>query len=184
MEEIAAKSILQTNKPDMSGWFYHDYNMNLYRGCPHGCIYCDSRSLCYGIEQFDIPKPKKDAIKILELELMKKRKKGICGMGSMSDPYNPLEKKLELTRTALKLFLKYAFGTSIITKSDLIIRDLDLLKEINKHHSVLVNITITTADVNLQKKIEPHSARTIKRFEALKILNDSGIKAGICLDPI
>ncbi|MBN2540684.1 MAG: radical SAM protein [Bacilli bacterium] len=184
MEEIIAKTILQKNKPSYDGWIYHDYNMNLYRGCSHGCIYCDSRSLCYGIDNFDQVRPKKDALKILEEELMKKRKKGIVAMGSMSDPYNPLEKKLELTRGALKLFLKYGFGTSIITKSHLIMRDIDLLKEINKHHSVIVNITITTADPNLQKIIEPRSSTTIERFEALKALHEAGIHAGITLMPI
>ncbi|HOO44437.1 MAG TPA: radical SAM protein, partial [Bacillota bacterium] len=148
MEEILAKTILQKNKPSMDHWIYHDYNMNLYRGCSHGCIYCDSRSLCYGIDVFEKVMPKKDAIRILESELMRKRKKGIVAMGSMSDPYNPLEKTLELTRSALKLFLKYGFGTSIITKSHLVTRDLDLLKAINEHHSVIVNITITTADPN------------------------------------
>jgi len=184
MEEIIAKTILQKNKPNINTWIYHDYNMNLYRGCSHGCIYCDSRSLCYGIDDFDTIKPKHDAILILERELIKKRKSGICGMGSMSDPYNPLEKRLELTRSALKLFLKYGYGTTIITKSNLILRDIDLLQKINEHHSVLVNITITTADSSLQRKIEPYSSTTIERFEALKALNDAGIKAGITLMPI
>lgn len=122
MEEIIAKTILQRNKPSMDGWIYQDYNMNLYRGCSHGCIYCDSRSLCYGIDNFDIVKPKKDAIIILESELIKKRLKGICAMGSMSNPYNPLEKKLELTKKALELFYKYGYGTSVITKSSLVTR--------------------------------------------------------------
>ncbi len=110
---------------------------------------------------------------------MRKRKKGICAIGGMSDPYNPLEKKLELTRNALKLFPKYGYGTSIITKSNLIVRDIELLKAINKHYSVLVNITITTADLKLQKIIELLSSTTIERFEALKLLNEAGIKAGI-----
>ncbi|XMB72578.1 radical SAM protein [Mycoplasmatota bacterium WC30] len=184
MDEITAKTIMQKNKPDINFWFYHDYNMNLYRGCSHGCIYCDSRSQCYGIENFDLIKPKKDTLLILESELMRKRKKGICAMGSMSDPYNPLEKKLELTRNALKLFLKYGYGTSIITKSNLILRDIDLLKEINKHYSVIVNITITTIDPELQKILEPFSSTTAERFEVLKLLNEAGIKAGITLMPI
>jgi DNA repair photolyase len=184
MDEIYAKTIIQKNKPSMTGWFYHDYNMNLYRGCSHGCIYCDSRSLCYGIDDFDLIKPKKDAIKILESQLISKRKQGIVGMGSMSDPYNPLEKKLELTRSALKLFKKYGYGTSIITKSNLITRDIDILKEINQYQSVLVSITITTADPLQQKLIEPYSSTTIERFEAIKLLNENGIKAGICLMPI
>lgn len=184
MEELLAKTILQKTKPDLDFWFYNDYNMNLYRGCSHGCIYCDSRSLCYGIENFETVLPKKDSIRILEDEMIKKRKKGIIGMGSMSDPYNPLEKSRENTRDALKLILKYGYGTQIITKSALILRDLDLLKEINKNESVLINITITTANPQLQKIIEPYSSTTEERFRALRILNENGIKAGICLMPI
>lgn len=184
MNEIEAKTILQKNKPNIDQWIYHDYNMNLYRGCPHGCIYCDSRSLCYGIENFMTPRPKRDALTILAAELSKKRKKGIVAMGSMSDPYNPLEKSLELTRGALKLFLEHGFGTSIITKSHLVTRDLDLLKEINRHHSVIVNITITTADPQMQKKVEPYASTTKERFEALRLLNENGIVAGITLMPV
>lgn len=184
MKEIIAKTILQRMKPSMNGWFWHDYNMNLYRGCSHGCIYCDSRSLCYGDDYFDINKPKKDALKILENELFSKRIKGICGLGGMNDPYNPLEKKLEITRGALKLIHKYGYGVSIHTKSTLVLRDLDILKEINKHKSVLVIFTITTADLKLQKKIEPYASTTLERFEAIKQLNEAGIYAGICLMPI
>ncbi|MBI9008808.1 MAG: radical SAM protein [Tenericutes bacterium] len=184
MEEIYAKTILQRSKASMDGWIYQDYNMNLYRGCSHGCIYCDSRSLCYGIDNFDLVKPKKDAIKILELELMSKRIKGVCAMGSMSDPYNPLEKKLELTRNALKLFYKYGFGTSVITKSAMVTRDIDLFKLININKSVIVNITITTVDNELQKLIEPNSSTTLERFKAIKQLNEAGIKAGLMLMPI
>ncbi len=184
MKEIAAKTILQRQKPSLDFWFYQDYNINLYRGCSFGCIYCDSRSECYQNDEFDIVKPKRNAIRILELEMMKKRIKGVVGMGSMSDPYNPLEARLELTRSTLELFIKYGFGMSIITKSDLILRDLDLLKELNEKSSLIVNFTITTAADDLQKLIEPYSSPTSKRFAALKILNDNGIKAGIILDPI
>ncbi len=184
MEELIAKTILQKTKPDMTSWFYNDYNMNLYRGCSHGCIYCDSRSLCYGIDDFDHIMPKKSALAILESELVKKRFKGIVAMGSMSDPYNPLESALELTRDSLKLLIKYGFGVSIITKSDRILRDLDLLIQLNKHQSVIVNITITTADDELQKKLEPFSSTTIERFKAIKTLTDNGIKAGVTLMPV
>lgn len=184
MKEIIAKTVLQRIKPNLKTWFYNDYNMNLYRGCSHGCIYCDSRSLCYGDDYFDLNKPKKDAIILLENELFSKRKKGICGMGGMNDPYNPLEKKLELTRNALKLIHKYGYGVTIITKSTLVLRDIDILKEINKFKSVLVTFTITTADLDLQSIIEPYSCTSIERFEAIKKLNDEGIKSGICLMPI
>ncbi len=184
MEEIIAKTILQRQNGSMDNWFYHDYNINLYRGCSFGCIYCDSRSECYHNDDFDNVKPKKDAIKILEQELISKRKKGVVGMGSMSDPYNPLEKDLYLTRSAIKLFIKYGFGMTIITKSDLILRDIDVLKELNENQSLIVNITITTADDALQKKIEPYSTPSSKRFLAIRKLNEAGIKAGILLDPI
>ena len=130
MEFIKVKTIL-TKVQNGELWYGIDYNMNLYRGCSHGCIYCDSRSNCYHIEEFDRVRGKQNALEILEMELSKKRKKGIIGIGAMSDTYNPFEKKYEITRGALKLILKYGFGVSIDTKSHLILRDLDLLKEIH-----------------------------------------------------
>ena len=143
MEFIKAKTILTKVKYG-SEWYGIDYNMNLYRGCPHRCIYCDSRSDCYHIANFDIVRGKANALNILEQELSKKREKGVVGIGSMSDTYNPKELKYEQTRGALKLISKYGFGVSIDTKSDLILRDLDLLKEINTKNNVIVKFTITT----------------------------------------
>ena len=131
MEFVKAKTILSKVKYG-NEWYGIDYNMNLYRGCSHGCIYCDSRSLCYHIKQFDIIKSKENALQLFEGELSKKREKGIIGIGSMSDPYNPKEINYKITRKALKLILKYGFGVAIDTKSDLTIRDLDILTEINK----------------------------------------------------
>lgn len=168
----------------MDFWIYHDYHTNLYHGCSHGCIYCDSRSECYQIQNFDQIKPKENCIQTLEKDLYSKRIKGVIGMGSMSDPYNPLEKTLKLTRKALELYDKYGFGTTVITKSDLILRDIDIYKKINKYKSVLINITITTADESLQKIIEPNASTTVDRFIALEKLNEAGIKAGIILDPV
>ena len=130
MEFVKAKTILSKVNYG-NDWYGIDYNMNLYRGCPHKCIYCDSRSNCYHIEDFDMVRGKENALEILEQELIKKRNKGVIGIGSMSDTYNPLEKEYEQTRGALKLISKYGFGVSIDTKSDLILRDIDLLKEIN-----------------------------------------------------
>ncbi|MBU1145524.1 MAG: radical SAM protein [Firmicutes bacterium] len=184
MKEIKAKTILQKVRANPFMWFAQDYNMNLYKGCVHGCIYCDSRSDCYKIEEFDEIKIKENALFILENELAKKKRKGIVGMGAMSDPYNPLEQSLELTRKALSLFKKYEFGVSIATKSNLIERDIDLLTEINKNQSVIVQITITTASDELSKIIEPHVCFSSKRFETLEKLAYANIFAGILMMPI
>ena len=183
MEFVKAKTILSKVKYG-SDWYGIDYNMNLYRGCSHGCIYCDSRSNCYHIDNFDIPKGKENALAILESELSKKKEKGVVGIGSMSDTYNPLEKQYEQTRGALKLLLKYNFGVSIDTKSDLILRDLDLLKEINSKNNVIIKFTITTPNDELSKIIEPYVCASSKRFEAIKILSDNGIFTGIMMNPV
>ncbi len=121
-----------------------NYNMNLYKGCSHGCIYCDSRSECYGVKNFDSVRAKRNALDILNKELKSKRKKGVIGIGAMSDTYNPFERNLNLTRGALELINRYGFGISIATKSDLILRDIDILKKISNHSPVLIKITITT----------------------------------------
>lgn len=183
MEFVKAKTIL-TKVKDGSEWYGVDYNMNLYRGCSHGCIYCDSRSNCYHIDNFDRVRGKESALYILEKELSKRRTKGVVGIGAMSDTYNPLEMKYEQTRGALKLILKYGFGVSIDTKSDLILRDLDLLKEINSKNNVIIKFTITTPDDKLSKIIEPNVCVSSKRLEAIKTLNDNGIFVGIMLNPV
>ena len=183
MEFIKVKTILSKEKYGYD-WYGIDYKINLYRGCCHGCIYCDSRSNCYHIDNFDVPKGKENALLILESELSKKKEKGVVGIGSMSDTYNPLEKKYEQTRGALKLLSKYNFGVSIDTKSDLILRDLDLLKEINSKNNVIVKITITTPKDELSKIIEPHVCVSSKRFEVIKTLTDAGIFAGIIMNPV
>lgn len=183
MEFIKAKTILSKVKYGNS-WYGIDYNMNLYRGCSHGCIYCDSRSNCYHIDNFDIVKGKENALQILEQELSKKREKGVVGIGAMSDTYNPLEKEYELTRGALRLLLKYGFGVSIDTKSDLILRDIDLLKEINSKNDVIVKFTITTPKDELAKIIEPRVCVSSKRLQAIKTLSDNGIFAGVMLNPV
>lgn len=182
MELIKTKTIMSKVKYG-SDWYGIDYNMNLYRGCSHGCIYCDSRSECYHIDNFDVPKGKENAISILENEL-KKYERGVVGIGSMSDTYNPQELKYEQTRSALKLISKYNFGVSIDTKSDLILRDLDLLKEINEKNNVIIKFTITTADDKLSKIIEPNVCESSKRFAAIKTLTDNGIYAGIMMNPV
>ena len=183
MEFISAKSIISGYREN-NDWFGINYNMNIYKGCSHGCIYCDSRSECYGIEDFDIVKAKENSLDIIRRELKSKRKKGVVGTGAMSDPYNPFEKKLYLTRNALESIDSNGFGVSIATKSDLITRDIDILKRIKKHSPVLCKITITTADDNLCEIIEPNVVVTSKRFEVIKKLSEEGIYTGILLMPI
>ncbi|MBR3673122.1 MAG: radical SAM protein [Clostridia bacterium] len=183
MEYIKAKTILTKVKYG-NEWYGIDYNMNLYRGCCHNCIYCDSRSDCYHINNFDVVKGKENSLHILEQELITKRKKGVIGIGSMSDTYNPIEKELEQTRGALKLISKYSFGVSIDTKSDLILRDIDLLKEINDKNSVIVKFTITTPKDDLAKVIEPNVCVSSKRLQAIKALADNGIFVGIMMNPV
>lgn len=183
MEFIETKTILTKVKYG-SEWYGIDYNMNLYRGCPHRCIYCDSRSNCYHIDNFDIVRGKVNALSILEQELSKKREKGVVGIGSMSDTYNPKEKQYEQTRGALKLISKYGFGVSIDTKSDLILRDFDLLKEINSKNNVIIKFTITTPNDELSRIIEPNVCVSSKRFQAIKELSDNGIFVGIMINPV
>lgn len=183
MEFIKTKTILSKVKYG-NEWFGIDYNMNLYKGCSHGCIYCDSRSNCYHIDNFDTVRGKENALLILEHELYKKREKGVVGIGAMSDTYNPLEKQYEQTRGALKLIAKYGYGVSIDTKSDLILRDIDLLKEINSKNDVIVKFTITTPNDSLSKIIEPNVCVSSKRLAAIKILSDNGIFTGIMMNPM
>ena len=183
MDFIPVKTILAKEKYGDT-WYGIDYKMNLYRGCSHGCIYCDSRSNCYHIENFDVPKGKENTLAILEKELSTKKEKGVVGIGSMSDTYNPQEAKYEITRGALKLLSKYNFGVSIDTKSDLILRDLDLLKEINAKNNCIIKFTITTPHDELSKIIEPGVCPSSKRFKAIKTLSDNGIYVGIMMNPV
>ncbi|MCL1864375.1 MAG: radical SAM protein [Spirochaetes bacterium] len=182
METIQAKTIVTKTKSQV--WFGSDYNMNIYRGCCHGCIYCDSRSECYQVSDFERVKAKENALEIINSELKRKKKKGVIATGSMSDPYNPFEKRNELTRNSLKIVNENRFGIAIATKSSLVTRDTDILSSIKEHSPVIVKITITTADNDLCKKIEPHAADSKERFAAIKSLSDTGIYCGILLMPI
>ena len=183
MEFIPAKTII-TRTPHSNGWFGCDYNMNIYKGCCHGCIYCDSRSECYRVENFDQVRAKENAIAIIERELKSKRKTGVIGTGAMSDPYNPMEAKYKLTREALERIDQYGFGIHMLTKSDLVVRDIDLYKRIALHSPVCVKLTITTSDDSLCSKIEPNVAVTSKRFKALKELSNAGLFTGILMMPL
>lgn len=183
MEFITAKTII-SGYSENNNWFGNNYNMNIYKGCSHGCIYCDSRSMCYGVENFDRVRAKENALALIERELKSKRKKGVVGTGAMSDPYNPFEKEYKLTRGALKLINRFGFGVSIATKSDLIIRDIDILKKISRHSPVLIKITVTASYDDLCRKIEPNVALSSQRFEAIRELSKEGIFAGILMMPI
>lgn len=159
--------------------------MNLYRGCTHGCIYCDSRSRCYHMDHdFEDIEVKENAIELLEKALRSKRKKCMIGTGAMTDPYIPLEPELGNVRKALELIYKYGFGVTLQTKSDRILRDLDLLSRINKLTKCVVQMTLTTYDDDLCRKIEPNVCVTSERVRVLKILRDSGIPTVVWLCPI
>jgi DNA repair photolyase len=178
---IKAKTIVAAVKQD--SWFGLKYNMNLYRGCQHGCIYCDSRSSCYGIENFEEIQYKENALELLKKELKGKRVKGTIGTGSMHDPYMPIEKELQLTRSALEIIKRHQFPVHVLTKSTLVLRDIDLLKEISKVYAA-ISITITTADDKLASIIEPYAPKPSERFAAIKELSDHGLYTGILLMPI
>ncbi len=159
--------------------------MNLYRGCTHGCIYCDSRSNCYNMQHpFEDVEVKINAVELLENALKSKRKKCMIGTGAMSDPYVPIENQLKHTRKCLELIERYGFGVSIQTKSDRILRDLDILKRINEKTKAVVQITLTTYDEELCKIIEPNVCTSKRRFEVLKVMRDNNIPTVVWLDPI
>lgn len=159
--------------------------MNLYRGCSHGCIYCDSRSKCYHMDHaFEDIEVKANAIELLESALKRKRRKCMLGTGSMTDPYIPLESEIGHVRKALSLAYQYGFGFTLITKSNRVLRDLDLLKSINDKTKCVVQMTLTTYDEGLCKKLEPNVSTTRERFEALKLLGREGIPTVVWLCPI
>ncbi len=159
--------------------------MNIFRGCTHGCIYCDSRSNCYNMDHdFEDIEVKSNAPELLESTLRKKRKKCMIATGSMTDSYIPLEIKIRYVRKCIEIIDKYGFGLSIQTKSDRILRDLDLLKSINSKSKCVVQITLTTYDERLCKIIEPAVSTTRERFRVLEIMRDNGIPTVVWFDPI
>lgn len=183
MDLIPAKTIISGYRAE-NPWFGANYNMNIYKGCCHGCIYCDSRSSCYGVEDFDRVRAKENALALITKELGGKRRTGVIGTGAMSDPYNPLEKDHCLTRGALALIDRYGFGLALATKSNLVTRDIDLLQAIRQHSPVLIKVTITTWDDDLAKRIEPNAPLPSERFAAIQELSQQGIFAGILLMPV
>ncbi len=161
------------------------HSMNIYRGCTHGCIYCDSRSKCYQFTHaFEDIEVKQNAPELLEEALRKKRKRCMIGTGSMCDPYIPLEKELGLMRRCLEIIDRYNFGATLITKSDLVLRDLDILTRINNKTKAVVQMTLTTADDELCHKIEPGVCPTSRRFEVLQACRDAGIPTVVWFSPL
>lgn len=183
IREIRTKTLLSRVKsPD--AWFGVVYNMNLYRGCEHHCVYCDSRSECYQIADFDGELlVKANALELLCQELAGKRLKGTIGTGSMQDPYTPSEAKLNVTGRALDVIAHYRYPVHIITKSDLVLRDLERLVEISRVHAS-VCFTVTTADDVMARKIEPDAPPPSRRFRAARILSERGIQVGITMMPV
>lgn len=174
MHDVMAKGILSSNN-----------GMNIYRGCTHGCIYCDARSLCYGMDHiFEDIEIKTNVLQLLEDALRRKRKKCMIGTGAMSDPYIHLDEKLQNTRKCLEIIDKHGFGLAIQTKSNRILRDLDLLRSINNKAKCVVQMTLTTHDEELCKIIEPNVSTTKERFEVLKIMRDNKIPTVVWLSPI
>ena len=174
MHEVNVKGILSAKN-----------GMNIYRGCLHGCIYCDSRSLCYQINhKFEDIEVKANAVGLLENTLRRKRNKCMIGTGAMSDPYMPIEEKLGNMRKCLEVIERYGFGVTMITKSTKVLRDLDLLKKINEKSKCIVQMTLTTYDEDLCRIVEPNVETTYERFRALEILRDNGIPTVVWLCPI
>lgn len=174
MHFVEAKGILSSNN-----------GMNIYRGCTHGCIYCDSRSKCYGFtHEFEDIEVKVNAPQLLEKALKSKRKKCMIGTGAMCDPYLHIEENLKLTRKCLELIDQYEYGVAVQTKSTRVLRDMDLLKSINDKTKAVVQMTMTTYDETLCKILEPNVSTTKERFETLLQFKEAGIPTVVWLTPI
>jgi DNA repair photolyase len=183
IQYIETKSILSKLRTEDT-WFGIACNMNLYRGCQHGCIYCDTRSECYGISDISNISVKKNALDLLVRELRAKRKnRATIGTGSMNDPYMPIEKELQQTRKALQIIANEKFPVHVITKSNAVERDVDVLQDISRIYAA-VSFTITTADDSLSLKIEPLAPPSSQRFKAMRALAKKGIYTGVTLMPV
>lgn len=170
---------------DAKGILSAENGMNLYRGCTHGCIYCDSRSACYQFtHDFEDIEVKQNAPKLLEQALRSKRKRCMIGTGAMCDPYMHCEEELRLTRQCLELVDRYGFGLAIQTKSNRILRDMDLLKSINKKAKCVVQMTLTTYDEDLCRILEPNVCTTRERFEVLKLMAQEQIPTVVWMSPL
>ena len=173
MHKVKAKGILSAAN-----------GMNIYRGCQHGCIYCDARSKCYQMNhRFEDIEVKENAPELLENALKRKRRKCMIGTGAMSDPYIPLEKELKLTRRCLEIINRYGFGVTVQTKSASVMRDIDLFTKINDKSKAVLQMTLTTADESLCRIIEPNVSVTKERFETLKAFHENGIPSVVWFSP-
>ncbi len=174
MHFVKAKGILSASN-----------GMNLYRGCSHGCNYCDSRSNCYGMDHaFEDIEVKENAPELLEASLRRKRSRCMIGTGAMCDPYMHCEEKLQLTRRCLEIIRRYGFGLAVQTKSDRILRDLELIREINISAKAVVQMTLTTYDEDLCRILEPNVCTTKRRYETLCAFRDAGVPTVVWLSPI
>ena len=182
IKEITARVLLSA-APHPDPWFGIKYTMNLYRGCQHQCIYCDSRSQCYQIENFGDVLVKTNAVELLRQELPRKRVKGTIGTGSMNDPYMPLEDERRLTAQALMVIAEHRFPVHVLTKSDRVLRDLETLREIGRVYAA-VSFTITAAEDELSKRVEPGAPPSSRRFQAMQVLAANGILTGVTMMPI
>ncbi|MBS4785132.1 MAG: radical SAM protein [Clostridiales bacterium] len=182
MQSIPARTIVTRTRSEE--WFGARYNMNIYRGCSHGCIYCDSRSSCYRNPDFDTVVKKENALAIIRDELRRKVQKGVVATGAMSDPYNPFEERLQLTRHALELLWAYGFGAAVDTKSDLVVRDRDILVDIARQMPVLVKFSITAAEDAVAARTEPRAPSSTRRFAAMARLAGDGLFTGLLLMPV
>ena len=183
VREIQARVLLSPVRPQPDSWFGLSYSMNLYRGCQHQCIYCDSRSECYGIDDLADIQVKANAIELLRAELARKRRRGTIGTGSMNDPYMPVEARIGLTRRALEVIAEFSFPVHVMTKSDLVLRDAELLRQIARTYAA-VSFTVTTADDDLARRVEPGASPPSRRFEAMAALSSQGIYTGVSMMPI
>ena len=189
MEYMDAKRIVMNNKRLNWDYMLYEYYMNIYWGCPHGCIYCYARSDYYDKignlgGNFHCVRAKKNALEIIRSDLCSKVKTGVVSMGGMSDPYNPEEKELQLTRHSLELLDAFGFGTCFLTKSALVTRDTDVLSDIREHSPVSIGFSITCSDDVTCAKVEPFVSTTTERFKAIEHLSKNGIITGVFMDPV
>lgn len=183
-ETFPAKRLLTPSRHEETAFFPGEYTLNLYRGCNHGCLYCDSRSECYHIDRFDQVRIKEHCLAMLERELRGKKRAGIVMMGAASDPYNGLEERLCLTRQALLLLKRYHFGVGIPTKGALVARDAELLAEMGKAAPAYVSFSITAAEDGLSRLLEPQAPPSSARFAAMGALARAGVFTGLWLNPV
>jgi len=184
IREIRAKTLL-SRVSGVDTWFGLDFGMNLYRGCQHHCIYCDSRSECYGNDRFDDDVlVKVNAIDLLRNELRRKRIRGVIGTGSMNDPYMPIETETRLAAQALNGIAEYGFGVHVVTKSTLVLRDVDLFRKISRRATAAVSLTLTTLDDGLARQLEPGAPAPSDRLRALRELAAAGIEVRVALMPV